>query len=60
MHFLPITNKWKHLGKALSGGFSCVNTGLLFHSKTLMPNLTEKDFQKMNVNQSLRSISVTF
>ena len=32
--------------KALSGGFSCVNTRLTFDSEILMPNLIEKDFSK--------------
>ena len=41
--------------KTLSGGFSCVNTRLSFDSKILMPNLTEKDFQKMNIHQSFKA-----
>ena len=41
--------------KTLSGGFSCINTRLSFDSEILMPNLTEKDFQKMNINQSFKA-----
>ena len=41
--------------KTLSGGFSCVNTRLSFDSEILMPNLTEKDFQKMNIDQSFKA-----
>ena len=39
----------------MSGGFSCVITRLSFESETLMPNLTEKDFQKMNIDQSFKA-----
>ena len=41
--------------KTFSGGFSCVNTRLSFDSETLMPNLTGKDFQKMNIDQSFKA-----
>ena len=41
--------------KTLSGGFSCVNTRLSIDSEILMPNLTEKDFQKMNIDQSFKA-----
>ena len=41
--------------KTLSGGFSCVNTRLSFDSEILMANLTEKDFQKMNIDQSFKA-----
>ena len=41
--------------KTLSGGFSCLNTRLSFGSKILMPNLTEKDFQKINIDQSFKA-----
>ena len=41
--------------KTFSGGFSCVNTRLSLDSETLMPNLTEKDFQKMNIDQSFKA-----
>ena len=41
--------------KTLSGGFSCGNSRLSFDSEILMPNLTEKDFQKMNIDQSFKA-----
>ena len=41
--------------KTLSGGFSCVSTRLAFDSKILLPNLTEKDSQKMNIDQSFKA-----
>ena len=42
-------------GKTLSGGSSCVNTRLLFDTDLLMPNLIEKDFDKMNIDQSFKA-----
>ena len=39
--------------KTLSDGFSCVDIKLSFDSK--IPNLTEKIFQKMNIDQSLKA-----
>ena len=41
--------------KTLSGGFSCVNTRLSFDSEILMPNLTKKGLQKMNIDQSFKT-----
>ena len=41
--------------KTLSGGFSCVNTRLLFDTELLMSNLFEKDFNKMNIDQSFKA-----
>ena len=41
--------------KTLSGGFSGVNTRLSFDSEILMPSLTEKDLQKMNIDQSFKT-----
>ena len=53
---LPTDNKqMETFEKTLSGGFSCINTRLSFDSEILMPNLTEKDFQKMNINQSFKA-----
>ena len=53
---LPTYNKQiETFEKALAGGFSCVNTRLSFDSEILMTNLTEKDFQKMNVGQSFKA-----
>ena len=52
---LPTDNKqMETFEKRLSGSFSCVNTRLLFDSEILMPNLTEKDFQKMKIDQSFK------
>ena len=53
---LPTDNKqMETFAKTLSGGFSCVNTRLPFYSEILMPNLTGKDFQKMNIDQSFKA-----
>ena len=53
---LPTDNKqMKTFEKTLSGGFSCVNTGLSFEREILMPNLTKKDSQKMNFNQRFKA-----
>ena len=53
---LPTDNEqMETFGKTLSGGFSCVNTKLSLDSEILMPNLTEKDFQKMNTDQSFKA-----
>ena len=41
--------------KTLSGGFSCVSARLSFDSEILLPNLTEKDSQKMNIDQSFKA-----
>ena len=41
--------------KTLSGGFSCVNTRLLFDAELLMPNLIQKDFNKINIDQSFKA-----
>ena len=38
-----------------TGGFGCVNTRLLFDTVHLMPNLIEKDFNKMNIDQSFKA-----
>ena len=52
----PTDNKqMETFEKTLSGGFSCVNTRLSFDSEILMPNLTEKDYQKMNIDQSFKA-----
>ena len=53
---LPTNNKQiETFEKTLPGSFSCVNTRLSFDSEILMTNLTEKDFQKMNVGQSFKA-----
>ena len=41
--------------KTLSGDFSCVNTRLSFDTELLMPNLIEKDFNIMNIDQSFKA-----
>ena len=41
--------------KTLSGGFSCVNTCLSFDTELLIPNLIEKNFNKMNIDQSFQA-----
>ena len=41
--------------KTLSRGFSCVNTRLSFDTEFFMPNLIEKDFNKMNIDQSFKA-----
>ena len=35
--------------------FSCVNTRLSFNTEILMPNLTEKDYRAVNINQSFKA-----
>ena len=41
--------------KTLSGGFSSVNTRLSFDTELLMLNLTQNDYQKMNIDQSFKA-----
>ena len=41
--------------KTLCGGFSYVNTRLSFDTEILMPNLKERDYHKMNVDQSFKA-----
>ena len=41
--------------KTLSGGFSSVNARLSFDTELLMPNLTQNDYQKMNIDQSFKA-----
>ena len=36
-------------------GFSCVNTPLSFDTELAMPNLTERDLNKMNIDQNFKS-----
>ena len=52
----PTNNcQFKIFERTLSGGFSCVNTRLSFDTELLIPNLIEKDFNKMNVDQSFKA-----
>ena len=41
--------------KTLAGGFSCVNTRVSFGTEILMPNLTERDYSNMSVDQSFKA-----
>ena len=37
-------------------GFSCVNTPLSFDTELAMPNLTERDLNKMNIDQNFKLV----
>ena len=53
---LPVDNtQMEVFEKTLSGGFSSVNTRLSFDTELLMPNLTEKDYRNMNIDQSFKA-----
>ena len=53
---LPVDNtQMEVFEKTLSGGFSSVNTRLSFDTKLVMPNLTEKDYHNMNIDQSFKA-----
>ena len=53
---LPTNNvQMKVFEKTVAGGFSCVNTRLSFDTELLMPNLTEKDYNAMNVDESFKT-----
>ena len=53
---LPTNNtQMEVFEKTLCGGFSCVNTRLSFDTEILMPNLKERDYHKMNVDQSFKA-----
>ena len=41
--------------KRSGGGFISVNTRLSFDTELLMPNLTQNDYQKMNIDQSFKA-----
>ena len=41
--------------KTLCGGFSCVNTRLSFDTEILMPNLTERDYHNMDIDQCFKA-----
>ena len=41
--------------KTLCGGFSLVNARLSFDTKKLMPNLTERHYHNMNIDQSFKA-----
>ena len=41
--------------KTLTDGFSCVNTRLSFRTELLMPNLTNADYKKTNIDESFKA-----
>ena len=53
---LPTNNTQMEIfEKTLAGDFSCVNTRLFFETEILMPNLTERDYSNMSVDQSFKA-----
>ena len=40
---------------SLIGGYSCVNTRLGFDTEVLLPNLTQAEYAKMNIDQSFQA-----
>ena len=52
---LPVDNTQMEVFEKTSGGFSSVNTRLSFDTELLMPNLTEKDYHNMNIDQSFKA-----
>ena len=53
---LPVDNEQMEIfEKTLSGGFSCVNTTFSFDTKILIQNLSGKDLQKINIDQSCKA-----
>ena len=51
---LPIDNTQMEIFEKTSGGFSSVNTRFSFDTELLMPNLTEKYYRNMNIDQSFK------
>ena len=47
-------HKWKFLKRHYQE-VSSVNTRLSFNTELLMPNLTQNDYQKMNIDQSFKA-----
>ena len=41
--------------KTLTGGFSCINTRLVFDIEILLPKCSQPDFNKMNINERFKS-----
>ena len=41
--------------KTLTDSFRCVNTRLVFEKKKLLPNLTQHDFNKMDITESFKA-----
>ena len=53
---LPTNNSnMETFEKTLTGGFSCVSTRLSFNTELLMPNLTNTDYKKMNIDESSKA-----
>ena len=44
--------------KTLTDGFSCVNTRLGFDAEILLPNLTQRDHNKINISESLKAFKI--
>ena len=40
--------------KNLTGGFNCINTQLSFDTKLLIPNLTNTDYKKINIDENFK------
>ena len=43
------------LERSLTGGYSCVNIRLGFDTEMLLPNLTQSEYTKMNIDQSFQA-----
>ena len=57
---LPTKNSIREtFKKALTGGFSCVNTRLAFDTKILILILTETDYKKVNIMKALKHTKET-
>ena len=55
---LPVNNTQVEVfEKTLCGGFSCINTRLSFDTEILMPNLIERDYYNMSINQSFKAFT---
>ena len=53
---LPTINLiMKTFEKTVTGGFSCVNTQLSFDTELLMPNLTNANYRKMDIDESFKA-----
>ena len=53
---LPTNNNQMEIfEKAVAGGFSCINTRFSFDTEILMPNLTDRDYNAMSIDQSFKT-----
>ena len=41
--------------RILMGGFSCVNTRLVFDTEILMPNISRTEFDKMTIDENVQA-----